>query len=175
MNIVIEKGILSDVDQLAHLYDDLNDFLESGINYPGWIKGVYPTCKNAAEGVANGTLYVAKITGKVVGSMILSHEPEPAYSKAKWRIDNDYSNILVVHTFVVHPAYQQTGVGMELLKFAAQHGINEHAKSIRLDVYENNLPAIRLYEKCGFEYIDTVDLGFGKYGLNYFKLYEKLL
>jgi RimJ/RimL family protein N-acetyltransferase len=27
-----------------------------------------------------------------------------------------------------------------------------HVKSIRLDVYEGNIPAIRLYEKCGFKY-----------------------
>lgn len=26
-----------------------------------------------------------------------------------------------------------------------------------------------------FEYIDTVDLGFGNYGLDWFKLYEKLV
>jgi len=42
-------------------------------------------------------------------------------------------------------------------------------------VYENNFPAISLYEKCGFEYVDTVDLGFGNYGLDWFKLYEKLV
>ena len=175
MNIVIEKGTLSDIDQLAQLYDDLNDFLEGGMNYPGWIKGIYPTRDNAVDGVANDSLYVAKISGKVIGSKILSHEPEPAYSKAKWKTEDDYSSIFVVHTFAVHPAYQQSGIGMELMKFAARHCIEEHAKSIRLDVYENNIPAIRLYEKCGFEYIDTVDLGLGKYGLNYFKLYEKLL
>ena len=34
----------------------------------------------------------------------------------------------------------------------------------KLDVYEKNEPAIRLYQKCGFQYIDTVDLGYGKYG-----------
>ncbi len=51
----------------------------------------------------------------------------------------------------------------------------KQAKSIRLDVYEGNIPAIRLYEKCGFEYVNTVDLGLGNYGLKWFKLYEKLL
>jgi RimJ/RimL family protein N-acetyltransferase len=44
-----------------------------------------------------------------------------------------------------------------------------------LDVYEGNIPAISLYEKYGFKYIDTVDLGLGNYGLDWFRLYEKLL
>jgi len=44
-----------------------------------------------------------------------------------------------------------------------------------LDVYEGNIPAIKLYEKCGFKYMDTVDLGLGRYGLNWFRLYERML
>jgi ribosomal protein S18 acetylase RimI-like enzyme len=61
------------------------------------------------------------------------------------------------------------------LDFAAEYGIKSHVRAIRLDVYEGNIPAIRLYEKCGFKYIDTVDLGLGSYGLDWFKLYEKVL
>lgn len=175
MNILVEKGSTNDVDQLSQLYDDVNDFLEGGINYPGWKKGIYPTRKEAANGIANDTLFVAKISGNIVGSIILNHEPEPAYHRVKWKVNAEYSNIFVVHTFVVHPAYLKNGIGMDLLHFAVQHARNEQAKSIRLDVYEHNMPAIRLYEKCGFEYVDTVDLGLGEYGLNDFRLYEKVL
>lgn len=175
MDIIIQKGTESDIDQLAQLYDDLNDFLASSINYPGWIKGVYPIREDAVNGVANGTLYVAKITGKIVGSIILNHEPEQAYSKAKWGIDADYSRVFVIHTFAVHPAYLKNGIGIGLMNFAIHRCMKEHANFIRLDVYEKNMPAIKLYEKCGFKYVDTVDLGLGEYGLDQFMLFEKLL
>lgn len=175
MNIVIEKGTELDVDQLAQLYDDLNDFLARDINYPGWRKGVYPTREDAANGVANGTLYVAKSAGEIVGSIVLNHTPELAYETVNWNVTTDYSNIFVVHTFAVHPTYLKSGVGTSLMNFAIQHCMDEHAKAIRLDVYENNTPAIRLYEKLGFAYVDKVDLGLRKYGLNYFYLYEKEL
>jgi ribosomal protein S18 acetylase RimI-like enzyme len=175
MNIVIEKGTKSDIEELSKLYDDLNDFLEAGINYPGWMKGIYPIREDAVNGIENGTLYVAKTAGKIAGSIILSHEPEPVYKSVKWNIDAEYSSIFVIYTFAVHPDYLGKGVGGEILKFAIQHCINEHAKAIRLDVYEKNIPAIRLYEKFGFKYVDTVDLGLGKHGLDFFKLYEKLL
>jgi ribosomal protein S18 acetylase RimI-like enzyme len=175
MNIVIEKGTKFDIDLLEQLYDDLNDFLENSINYPGWKKGIYPTRENAVNGIINDNLYVAKIEGKIVGSIILSHEPEPAYDQASWEVHADYSSIFVVHTFAVHPAYLKNGIGMALMDFTVQHSIEERAKAIRLDVYEKNVPAIRLYEKCGFKYMDTVDLGLGEYGLHYFKLYEKIL
>ncbi len=175
MQITFSLGIEDDIDELEQLYNDLNDYLEKGTNYPGWIKGIYPVRQNAIDGVNSGNLYVAKQNGKIVGSIILSHEPEPAYHNAKWGIECDYSDIFVVYTFVVHPNFLKCGTGKALMDFAVQHSVKSNAKAIRLDVYESNIPAIRLYEKCGFNYIDTVDLGLGNYGLNWFRLYEKVI
>lgn len=89
--------------------------------------------------------------------------------------ETDYSDVFVIHTFVVHPKFMKCGVGKILMGFAEEHSIKSQVKSIRLDVYEGNMPAIELYEKRGFKYIDTVDLGLGNYGLDRFKLYEKLI
>jgi Acetyltransferases len=175
MNTIIEKGNKSDIEELALLYDELNDSLARGRNYPGWRKGVYPVREIAIDGIANGELYVARQSGKIAGSIILNHTPEEAYYGVKWRIDADYSDVFVVHTLAVHPAYSKKGIGASLMEFATQHGIKEHIESIRLDVYENNIPAISLYEKSGFMYVDTADLGLGNYGLDRFRLYEKLL
>ena len=51
----------------------------------------------------------------------------------------------------------------------------EELKALRLDVYEGNLPAIRLYESAGFRYAGTVSLGLEDIGLDWFRLYEKML
>ena len=67
------------------------------------------------------------------------------------------------------------GVGRQLVHFVVDYGRKNGMKAVRLDVYEKNEPAIRLYQKCGFQYIDTVDLGYGKYGLDRFALFQKLL
>lgn len=175
MNINIVLGTEHDIDELEQLYHDLIDYLVAGINYPGWVKGVYPTRDNAIAGVESHTLYVAKHNGRITGSLILSHKPEAAYKNANWLFESDYSDVFVIHTFAVHPDYMKCGIGKALMDFAIQHSIESGVKSIRLDVYEGNLPAIHLYEKSGFQYIATVDLGYGHYGLPWFKLYEKLL
>ncbi|MGF7056829.1 GNAT family N-acetyltransferase [Brassicibacter mesophilus] len=175
MDTIIDLGKENDIDELEQLYNDLNDYLEKGVNYPGWKKGIYPVRQNAIDGIKHDNLYVAKHKGRIVGSVILSHEPEPAYYKAKWGVESDYSDVFVVHTFVVHPKFLKCGIGKALMDFSIEHSIKSQAKSIRLDVYEGNIPAIRLYEKCGFKYIDTVDLGLENYGLDWFRLYEKLL
>lgn len=80
-----------------------------------------------------------------------------------------------IYTFVVNPQNQQHGIGKTMLEFATQYAINTKVKALRLDVYENNTPAIHLYEKCGFQFIDTVSLGLEEYGLDWFRLYEKQL
>ena len=175
MNIIIELGNEKDIDELEKLYNDLNDYLAAGINYPGWLKGVYPIREDAVKGIDEGYLYVARYEDEIVGSIILNHEPEDAYSKVNWEIEADYSDIVVIHTFVVHPKYMKNGIGQKLMEFATNHSNEIKAKAIRLDVYEKNVPAITLYEKFGYRYIDTVDLGYGECGLDWFKLYERVL
>lgn len=82
--MVIEKGVHADIDELARLYDDLNDFLDSDINHPGWIKGVYPVRQIAETGINEQNLYVVRLEGRIIGSIILNHHSEPAYKKALW-------------------------------------------------------------------------------------------
>ena len=175
MEKTAEKGKVSDIDELEQLYDSLNEHLASHTYYPGWIKGKYPARDTAEEGVEEGNLYVLRKEGRIAGTVILRHVPEPAYLDADWHEDLDYSEVLVVYTLAVHPDYLGKGLGQELMEFILDHGRGMGVKAIRLDVYYKNIPAIHLYRKCGFQYIDTVDLGLGEYGLDWFELYQILL
>lgn len=171
----VEKGTAADIDELERLYDELNDHLEATINYPGWIKGIYPVRDNAVKGIEDDNLFVLKVKGRIAGSIILSHEPEEAYTQVKWGIETDYANILVIHTLVVHPLFMKQGVGSVLLRFAEQYGMQQNMKAIRLDVSIHNAPAIAAYEKRGYHYIGTVNLGLNYPHLVWFRLYEFIL
>ena len=105
MKFTIEPGTSADIDELEKLYDELNDYLAATTNYPGWIKGVYPVREDAVAGVNDETLYVARYDGRIVGSVILNHQPEKAYENVKWKIELDHSHIFVIHTFVVYPSF----------------------------------------------------------------------
>ncbi len=172
MDIRIVKGRLDDIDMLEQFYNELNDYLERGENFPGWKKGIYPTRECAQEGVDEGNLYIAWDNGRIAGSIILNHKQEAAYDTVEWDSECDDGDVYVIHTFAVHPDYMKKGIGRLLM----EHAINEcsrlQGKYIRLDVTQKNVPAIRFYEKMGFQYVGTVDLGLGEYGLPWFKLYE---
>lgn len=112
---------------------------------------------------------------KIAGTIILSHEPENGYDTVKWLCDSDYKDIYVIRTFAVHPLYLKKGIGKMLMKFADDQAVVHNIKSIRLDVFRKNMPAIKLYESCGYKYLDTIDEGYGMYGLDLFRIYEKLV
>lgn len=175
MNAVIVPGTKADVDEIARLYDDLNDTLAAGVNYPGWKKGIYPTIEDAEAGVRENTLYVAKAGGKICGTIILNHQPATGYETAPWQYTGAYTQIIVIHTLAVAPEFAGKGIGKRLIEFTGEHAKEKGIQAIRLDVFEKNLPAIRLYERCGYVLIATADLGLGEYGLDRFRLYEKLI
>lgn len=172
--MIIEKGKQKDIEELERLYDCLNDYLAATINYPGWIKHIYPVRETAEQGITEESLFVCRIDGRITGSVILNHKPEIAYEQVKWGVDIEYNRILVVRTLVVHPDFLQQGVGKALMEFAEYYAEQLDIRSIRLDVSIDNTPAIALYEKMGYQYRGTVDLGLPYEHLKWFRLYEKI-
>lgn len=175
MEIKVRKGTRDDIARLAELYDEINDYLATTENYPGWRKGIYPTQEDAEHGVEEECLYVATYGDDIVGSVILRHKPEPAYRTVTWQVECTDDEIWVIYTFVVSPRYMGCKVGQCMIQYAQEQGKALGLKSLRLDVVDKNIPAIRLYEKMGFTYIGTVSLGLECCGLDWFKLYEKVL
>lgn len=102
---------------------------------------------------------------QIVGTFILRNLPEIGYNLANWNVELDYNESLVIYTFAIHPRHFHRGIGSMLMDYIVTYAAEVGMKAIRLDVYEKNIPAINLYEKMEFSYVDTIDLGYGKYGL----------
>ena len=171
----IRKATLEDLGEVAQLYDTLNDYLESHENDPGWKKGVYPTEEDARTGIEENTLFVAVEQGRIAGTFILRHKPEAAYAQVDWNCRLEEEQVWVLYTFAVHPDFRHRGIGRSILQFIDRYASETCAKAIRLDVTDQNSPAIALYESMGYRYMGTVDLGYSDYGLDWFRLYQKMI
>ena len=125
MSWTIEMATKKDIDEIAQLYDDLNDFLNTTVNYAGWKKGVYPTRREAENALKEDGLFVLKIAGKIAGSVAINHRQEEAYSKANWNVKAEGDEVLVVRTLAVHPNFLQQGVANELLQFVKEYAIEK--------------------------------------------------
>jgi ribosomal protein S18 acetylase RimI-like enzyme len=53
---------------------------------------------------------------------------------------------------VISPKYRGRGLGLLLMNFMEAHARIMNVKRLRLHVNINNIPAIRLYEKLGYEF-----------------------
>ena len=153
----------------------MNDYLSQHENYPGWKKDIYPIRQDAEDGINEDALYVVTDNDRIAGTFILRHKPETAYDSVDWKNNLSYEEILVIYTLAVHPDYLGNHIGDLIMNYIVNEASERKMKAVRLDVYDNNIPAIRLYEKHGFEYVDTVDLGYSQYGLDWFRLYQLIL
>ena len=175
MDLMIRRGTPEDLDALEEFYGEVCDHMAATVNYTGWKRDVYPARQDAEAGIREGTLFLAEEGGRAAGSFILSPRQEDAYAGAKWQMELEARDVRTIYTFAVSPRQRGKGVGRAMLAYASRCAKEQGARALRLDVYEKNLPAIRLYESAGFRYVDTVSLGLEEIGLDWFRLYEKLL
>ena len=175
MDLMIRQAEQYDIDEIECLYNDLNEYLAAHENGPRWKKGVYPLREHALVALADGTLYVALVDGDIAGTVVYSGEQGEVYKEIDWQVAFDVP-VFVIGKLAVHPKYLRCGVAKALLDYAEILGKERGIKAIRLDTYEENHAAIKLYEKSGFKYMGMIDLGLEEiYGLKWYKAYEKIL
>ena len=173
MNITTRQAQYNDIDEVSALYDALNDHLAATINYPCWSRDRYPTRADAHRFWSSGALYIAESDNRIAGAIAITKEPEPEPISGSWLVDADDQDVFVLHALAVHPQFMRTGIAGALMRFAEDEAILRGIKSVRLDVYEHNAPAIKAYEGLGYKFIGMVDLDKGERGLDLFRLYEK--
>lgn len=98
---------------------------------------VTPPAEEIASRFSEGPQWVAELSGEVVGTVSLTHQPEGLY----------------LRSLGVVPAAQGCGIGHRLLDATCDHAIGVGAKRIFLYTTYFVPEAIRLYETCGFKWV----------------------
>lgn len=83
--------------------------------------------------------------------------------------------MIVLHVLAVHPNHRGKGLARKLVEGVIEQERTAGKKALRLDVIENNTTAEKLYQKLGFQYIQTKTLYYDVVGEMTFKLYELVL
>jgi [ribosomal protein S18]-alanine N-acetyltransferase len=79
---------------------------------------------------------IEKETEKVIGTSWMTHDFRRIY----------------LHHFGIHPEHQRLGLGEFLAETSIQFA-KEQKMQIKLEVHKDNIAAIKLYEKIGFNYL----------------------
>ena len=168
----IYKAKPEEFQDVLTFYYSLIDALD-GMKYtPAWKKDIHPAPEDIQNAIANGWLYYGMENGRIAASMILNQKYNEEYKKAAWKVDAAPDEILVIHLLGVHRDFTGHGFAKEMVRYAFTHAQSAGMKAIRLDVLKGNLPAEKLYESLGFEYITTLPMFYEDTGWMEFELYE---
>ncbi|MBN8579726.1 MAG: GNAT family N-acetyltransferase [Anaerolineae bacterium] len=90
------------------------------------------------------TVILAKEDGKTIGFALVRVVPTVLYADLHAELTELY----------VMDEYRQRGIASELIAFAEQVASQKGARSILVQTGDDNLPALALYKKIGFEEYD---------------------
>ena len=100
-------------------------------------------------------LVVAELDGELIGSGYARIEKSRHYMKHPVHA---YLGFMYVDT-----AHRGKGVNGKIITALKEWAFLQKVTELRLDVYDQNLPAIRAYEKVGFsKYLVNMRMGFGE-------------
>ncbi len=171
----IRKGTAADLDAAEGIYHAILDHQAATVNYTNWIKGKYPTRRDAEDAVKAGTFYVMEEDGRVVGCVNLNQIQPPEYDKIHWSIPAAPEEVLVIHTLCIPPEESGRGYARAFVAFSEELARSMGCKVIRLDTYEGNKPALAMYPKLGYTPVGKTRFHFQNVIWEYLECFDKAL
>jgi len=139
-----------DFDDIIAFYDDVSARTPDIALYARWSKGKHPTEEVIQIYIEEGSMYLYRENGGIVGAMAVTMYQGEDYHAIEWvqQVGNDEA--AVIHILAVSPDRQGEGIGSEMIREAIHLAQANGMKAVRLDALASNTPAHRIYERLGF-------------------------
>ncbi len=172
---MIRKATAADLPRIGEIYEAIFDKEDQGPAYTNWLRGSYPTTEDARKALEAGTLYVGEEDGALWGVVNLNGIQLPEYDKISWSIPAGREKVRVIHTLCIHPAQSGKGLAKRMAAFCEETARVQGKTVIRLDTWEGNAPANRLYPSIGYRFAGRTEFFFHGYIREILNCYEKKL
>lgn len=150
---MIRKAIPDDLDLIEDAYDEHFTHEIAHKAYTVFKKGVYPTRADAERAIRMETLFVYEESGNIGGSIIIDKVQPAEYADIPWKGHFSKDDVMVIHLLMVRPSLSGKGIATSLMEYAVKLAKRSHCKALRLDTGSQNIPAVSLYKKNGFEIV----------------------
>lgn len=165
----LRKANQNEAKKILEFYLNILKSIEGSEFKPKW-NDSYPDLEFIEGSIKKGELYICDIDGDVAASLVLNNCFTPEYENIDWNVDAEADEIIVIHTFAVSNAGK--GIGREIFNQIRKNALKKNKKTIRVDIIDGNIGALKVFERFGFEYIDTVEMFHPAVGCESFHLYE---
>lgn len=152
----IREATAKDIDSIEKIYESIHDEEERGLTTIGWIRKVYPTRKTAEDALTRRDLFVMEDGGKIVAAAIINQIQVAEYKYARWKQSAKDNEIMVLHGLAVDPCKKGKGYGRAFVAFYEDYAKRHNCIALRMDTNVRNSKARNLYQKLGYEEVDTV-------------------
>lgn len=176
MDLSFRRTEPHDIAAAQAAYRKIIAHLAETVDFPHWHTENHPTPTEIAGWVEAGELYLAvNADENIAGVVVLNHDAVEAYQEVGWAIEAEPDNVLVVHALGVVPDHLGLGVARFLVDASIRVAQEKGCRVVRLDTYVENIPARKLYERCGFIDMGCHTLHYEGTELNQFHLFEYVL
>ena len=148
----VRLAIPEDMDDVERIFAEAIVYLRiQGIEQ--WDER-YPDRKVMDSDLAAGTLWIMEKEGRMAAVVTLDETPYEAYALLPWR----YTGIrpLLVHRLCVQPSLQGQGIARSVMTWVEGYARENGYGAIRLDAYNGNPRAMRLY--AGMRYLFVAEM-----------------
>jgi len=158
---MIRKAAFDDIELIEDTYNEHFKYENEHGVFTVFKKGIYPTGKYAEKAVSAGTLYVYEENGNIAGSIIVDKIQPAEYSEITWEHPFTNDEVMVIHLLLVRPSMAGKGIASTLVRYAMELAKNNSCKALRLDTGSQNIPAVSLYKKLGFQIVANASMKVG--------------
>ena len=148
----LELATQNDFETIIAFYDDVTERTPEMGTYARWQKGKHPTEEGISAYINEGSMYIYRERGVIVGAMAVTMYQGEGYHTIEWSQQVSDEKVAVIHILAVSPDAQGKGIGSEMIREAIRLAQNNGMQAIRLDALASNTPAHKIYERLGFEY-----------------------
>ena len=148
----LELAKKNDFETIIAFYDDVTERTPEMGTYARWQKGKHPTEEGISAYINEGSMYIYRERGVIVGAMAVTMYQGEDYHTIEWSQQVPDEKVAVIHILAVSPDAQGKGIGSEMIREAIRLAQNNDMQAIRLDALASNTPAHKIYERLGFEY-----------------------
>lgn len=129
---------------------------------------IYPDEATIKYDIENNDLFIGIVDGKIAVIYVINNSCDKEYNNGDWQYpDTEYR---IIHRLCVHPDFQNNGIGKITMEYIESKLSKAGIESIRLDAFNKNSYALKLYKNLGYKIV-----GYAGWRMGRFYLMEKFL
>lgn len=161
MDIDFSLAKIEDVDEIILLFENAIDNMNRQSIFQ-WDE-VYPNREVILADIESRTMYVGRCGEKIASVFVIDQYCDDEYKGGNWQYkDLSYR---IVHRLCVNPDFQNKGIGTYTMNYIEKLVKQMGVQAIRLDCFTQNLYAISMYKKLGYNIVGYADWRKGRFCL----------